>query len=229
METLFKKKIENLHSNLMECYRDSSNYSPTITGFEREIFQSALLSKILPNNYRFGCGTITDHRGKETGQVDCVIELPFSISFPISSGHTRLYLADTVGAAFEVKSNLSTQWDSAVAKIKEIKSLNRYKLKEADLTLLNDLKIPTFIIAYKGFSNIETIYNRLGNMQPIDWPNGIFIIESGIFVSPNGIKGQYECTGNGTSTLGFISCLYETLQQYAKLNVNLNGYSDLLI
>lgn len=227
-ENLFKRKIENLHSNLMECYRDSANYSSSITGFEREIFHSYLLSKILPSNYRIGSGTITDHRGIETGQIDCVIELPFSVSFPISSGHTKLYLADTVGAAFEIKSNLSTQWNDAIKKIKEIKDLNRYMLKEGDFALLNDLKIPTFIIAYKGFTNIETIFDKLSEMQPRDWPNGIFIIESGIFIGLNGNKGQYECVGKGESMLGFISYLYETLQHYSKLNANLNAYLNLL-
>lgn len=228
MKNLFKKKIDNLHSNLMECYRDSANYPSSITGFEREIFQSYLLSKVLPSNYRIGSGTITDHSGVETGQVDCIIELPFSISFPLSSGHNKLYLADTVGAAFEIKSDLSKQWDNAIEKIKEIKELNRYVINEGDYAILNDLKIPTFIIAYKGFKNIDTIFNRLQKMQSRDWPNGIFIIESGIFVGLNGVNGNYECIGKSTSTLGFISYLYEILQHYSKVNVNLNAYSDLL-
>jgi len=122
MHNLFKNKLENIHSNMIECHRDSQKYSSSIIGDEREIFQSNLLSKILPSNYRFGSGTITDSEGRETGQIDTVIELPFSLSFPISTGNNRLYLADSVGAAFEIKSDLNKQWDEAIIKVGIFKS-----------------------------------------------------------------------------------------------------------
>lgn len=212
---------------MLECHRDSQKYSSSIIGDEREIFQKNLLSKILPSNYRFGSGTITDSKGRETGQIDTVIELPFSLSFPISTGNNRLYLADSVGAAFEIKSDLFKQWDEAIRKIKEIQELNRYTINENDFALLDDLKIPAFIIAYKGFKNLDTIYKRLQNVESRYWPNGILIIESGIFL---GLKNNshYECVGNSTSILGFVSHLYNYLNKYSKNIVDLNKYSELL-
>jgi len=228
MKELFSVKIENIHNNLMECYRDSSNYSSTITGQERENFQKNLLTEILPSNYRIGSGTITDVNGKETGQIDTIIELPFSISFPISTGITRLYLADTVGATFEIKSNLYQKWDEAINKIKEIKKINRYDTKNKKYNLLDDLKIPSFIIAYKGHKSIETLYKKLDSIEKRYWPNGIYIIESGIFLGLYGGDGVLECTGKKESTLGFISYLYQVLQRYAQKEIDLYPYSKLL-
>ncbi|MCW5518818.1 hypothetical protein J1N09_03145 [Aureitalea sp. L0-47] len=227
MNNLFKNKLENIHNNMLECHRDSQKYSSSIIGDEREIFQTNLLSKILPSNYRFGSGTITDSKGRETGQIDTVIELPFSLSFPVSTGNNRLYLADSVGAAFEIKSDLNKQWHEAIEKIKEIQELNRYTIGKDDFALLDDLKIPTFIIAYKGFKKLDTIYKKLEKVESRYWPNGILVIESGIFL---GLKNNshYECTGNSTCILGFVSHLYGYLNRYSKNIVDLDNYSNLL-
>lgn len=165
MNHLFAKKIENLHKNLMECYNDTEKYAPSIIGAEREIFNRELFQKILPSNYRVGAGTIVDSQNHETGQIDAVIELPFSLSFPISSNENRLYLADTIGAAFEIKSNLNQQWDEAILKIKEIKKLNRYSLKPGDFALLDTLKIPSYIISFKGPKKLDTIFKKFEDIQ----------------------------------------------------------------
>jgi len=50
-----------------------------------------------------------DSRGHKTGQVDIVLECQNSFSLPITSGKQRLYFADTVAAAIEVKSDLNKQ------------------------------------------------------------------------------------------------------------------------
>jgi hypothetical protein len=220
---LLRKKIDGIYSNLMNCYTDTQNYSPSITGAEREIFHKELLSKILPNNYRVGAGTITDSFGKETGQIDAVIELPFSLSFPISSVENRLYLADTIGAAFEIKSNLYNQWDDAISKIIEIRELSRYNIKKDEFAMLDDLKIPSFIISYKGFNNLDTIFKRLNSVAQKDWPNGIWIIESGVFYGRIG-STVYESETKTGSIMAFISCLYESLKSYASNTANLNTY-----
>lgn len=229
MKELFKKKIENIHSNLIECYRDSQSYSPTITGTEREIFHQNLLTKILPNNYRVGSGTITDHKGNETGQIDLIIELPFSLSFPVSSGDNRLYLADTVGAAFEIKSDLNNQWNNSVNKIREIFEISRTKTKDKnEVIMLHDVQIPSFIIGFKGFKTIDAIEKKLSEIPSRYWPNGILIIESNIFYGIHGGNGSIISTGKGQCILGFISYLNEILQNYAKKTIDLNNYSDLL-
>lgn len=225
---LFSEKLKNIHDDMMKCYQDSKKYSPTITGFEREIFQNELLSKILPNTYRIGSGSITDYKGRETGQIDLVIELPFSLSFPISSGQNRLYLANTVGCAFEIKSNLYNQWDEAMDKIKEIKALHRTKSEEREMVMLTDVQIPTFIVSYTGYIDKETIYEKLKTVDRRDWPNGIFIIDSGLFLGLYGGDGVLETKSKSGSVLGFISYLYQVLHTYRNSNIDLYDYKDLL-
>lgn len=228
MKELFSHKIQAIHDGLIQCYNETRHYSPTITGSEREIFQKELLEKILPINYRIGAGSICDSYGEESGQVDLVIELPFSLSFPVSSSQNRLYLADSVGAAFEIKSNLNTQWDEAIDKVIEIKSLNRLRNDEGEIMLLDALKIPTFIVAYKGYSSIETIYKKLQAVTIRDRPDGIFIIESGIFLGRSNSNNLVEGKSPKGSTLAFISCIYQYLQTYSKNITNLDSYVNLL-
>lgn len=229
MKELFSKKIKNIHKNLMECYEDTKHYSPTITGAEREIFNRELFQKILPNNYRVGAGTIVDSSGSETGQIDAVIELPFSLSFPISSGDNRLYLADTIGASFEIKSNLNTQWDEAITKIKEIKTLNRYKISKGEAASLDNLKIPAFIIAYTGQKKLDTIYKKLESVQVKDWPDGILIIEDGIFYGrAAGCDSVYEAQNPSGAILAFTSCLYKVLKKYSSNIADIDSYREIL-
>lgn len=229
MRNLFSKKIENIHKNMMECHRDSEKYSPTITGAEREIFNRELFQKILPINYRVGAGSIVDSEGNETGQVDAVIELPFSLSFPISSGENRLYLADTIGAAFEIKSDLNKQWNEAMNKVKEIKELHRTKIKNDDIVLLDNLKIPAFIISFKGPKNLETLYKKMANINPKDWPDGILIIEHGTFYGrAGGCDSVYEAQDPSYAILSFIACLYKVLHKYSANTVGVDNYHALL-
>jgi hypothetical protein len=218
-------KIEGIHRGLMGCYQDTMNYAPSIVGSEREIFQKELLSKILPINYRIGSGSIVDSFGSETGQIDAVIELPFSLSFPISSFENRLYLADTVGAAFEIKSNLYNQWNDAIDKVIEIKKLNRYKIKENEFAMLYDLKIPSFVVSYTGYSKLDTIYSKLASVAIRDRPDGIWIIEQGVFY---GMYKNivYESHTTSGSIMAFISCLYQTLKDYSDKDVKFDEYAN---
>jgi len=229
MNELFARKIENIYKNLMECYRDTEKYAPSIIGAEREIFNRELFQKILPSNYRVNAGTITDCMGKETGQIDAVIELPFSLSFPISSAENRLFLADTIGAAFEIKSNLNSKWDEAISKIKEIKKLNRYYMKEGEMVLLDNLKIPSYIIAFTGPKKVDTILEKFTGIQVKDRPDGIWVIEHGTFYGriPGG-NSVFEVHNPRRAVLAFISCIYQTLQNYSKNTADLDIYQNLL-
>ena len=73
-------------------------------GQERETFLHGFLSQVFPAHFRFGTGSITDAAGVISGQVDLVVELPFFPSIPVPPADVRLYFAEGVGAAIEVKS-----------------------------------------------------------------------------------------------------------------------------
>src|SRR5215831_12284972 len=59
---------------------------------------SAGLGDILPTLFRFGTGDATDAEGRRSGQLDVVIEYPFSPSLPGAFGGStnRLYLVDKI-------------------------------------------------------------------------------------------------------------------------------------
>lgn len=230
MNELFSNKIQSIYDGLMNCYKETQKYSPTITGAEREIFNRELFQKILPISYRVGAGTIVDCNNHMTGQIDAVIELPFSLSFPVSSNENRLFLADTIGAAFEIKSDLNVQWGDAINKIKEIKALNRVDVTKEKYNLADELKIPSFIISFKGPKDIETIFNKIGNLSSIDCPDGILIIEHGIFYGrAAGCDCVYEVNGDiKRAILTFISCLYKVLKRYSSNSAELDQYYRIL-
>lgn len=77
-----------------------------------EKYLSLFLSNVLPPLYRFGTGDITDalsnnDASRKSGQIDIVVEMPWAPSFLMSAGSSvRLYPAEAVGTAIEIKSNL---------------------------------------------------------------------------------------------------------------------------
>ncbi|WP_293886428.1 MULTISPECIES: hypothetical protein [unclassified Sphingobacterium] len=140
-----------------------------------------------------------------------------------------MYLADTIGAAFEIKSNINTKWQEAFSKIKELKSLNRYSLEENNYARLDDLTIPTYFIAFKGPKKISTIFNQLEAIGSRFSPDGIWIIESGVFYGriPGG-NTVYEVEDPQNAILAFTTVIYKVLNNYSKNQPDLNRYHKLL-
>ncbi|MER0399082.1 DUF6602 domain-containing protein [Vibrio vulnificus] len=228
MNHLFKKKLENIHSNLMECYRDSQSYSSSITGAEREVVNKELLSLILPPGYRIGSGAIVDADSNETGQIDAVIEQPFSLSFPICSDTNRLYLADTVGAAFEIKSNLYNQKDDAINKIREIKKLKRFHVEGGEHVFFDKLEIPSFIIGFKGHNTTESLEDTFMPARTRHVANGVLNVESELFCGRSSDGNWRYGSGKAESILAFLSCVVNSLKHGVREHTDLDRYSVLL-
>lgn len=230
---LFKKKLEDIHSGLMERYRDTQGFTSPIIGAEREAVKKELLSLILPPGYRIGSGCIVDSSGFETGQVDAVIEEPFSLSLPIASPNNRLYLADTVAAAFEIKSDLYRQEAEALKKCQEIRTAER-KIETGDVVIVEDARIPTFVIAFKGPKLTDDVQARLMNQRGRMHPNGVLVLDKEVFVgrtsgaSLNQENGWYEGHGKAASMLAFLCCLLTTLKQENTRPWQLFDYKNLL-
>ncbi|TBD80695.1 DUF6602 domain-containing protein [Rhizobium ruizarguesonis] len=224
---LFKRKLENIHSNLMEAHRDSEGFSPNIVGAEREAVHKELLSLILPLGHRIGSGMIVDARGNETGQVDTVIEDAFSLSFPVVTDRNRLYLADTVSAAFEIKSDLSKQGDMALEQCSKIRHLQR--------TIEQDLHkefahIPTFIISFKGPKFTEALEHKYLNARSMSHPNGVLILDQEYFLGrvPGRLNRIYSGTGKAQSILAFLCCLSDTLKLSNNRKWELSSFIELI-
>lgn len=236
--SLFSSKLKNIHTVLMQAYENTNGFTTPVQGDEREVVIRELLALVLPQSYRLGKGPIIDCSGSKTGQVDAVFEKPFSLSFPISSNTNRLYLADSVAAAFEIKSNLYQQADASMAKTAEIKKLRR-EPSEGPIVLYDELFVPVFIIGFKGYKKVDSVIEKfLPNARAADQVNGVLIIEDGVFVGRSPMRGAGEKVINAKyyerendpigALLCFFSCLSDTLRHLEDREINLLSYSKLL-
>lgn len=108
------KRLQKIQSVLMGVHQMSVSMSSAAKGAERDEFVSKFLTEVLPPTFRFGTGDATDSQGAKSGQLDIVVEYPFGPSLPnAGSASSRLYLAETVAAVIEVKSNAAVQWNEA--------------------------------------------------------------------------------------------------------------------
>ena len=104
-------RISGIRQQLLGAYQASSSSSSATKGGEREFFIDLFLSQVLPLPFRFGTGDATDQYGHRSGQLDVVVEYPFLPSLPIAGGSRyRLYLAESIAAVIEVKSDVAAQW-----------------------------------------------------------------------------------------------------------------------
>jgi hypothetical protein len=220
------EKIRDLHDRFLSAYRESAGYPAPVTGFEREVFITAFLEKILPPSSRIGTGVIADATGAKTGQVDIVIELPLSLSFPISEW-SRLYLANSVGAVIEVKSDLNSQWHEVVEKMDDVRSVERHPHKPGEIILYEHWLIPVLVVAYKGPKQLKTIERKVGSPRVRLPPAGIFVVEDGLFFGV--LDGQRtSAKGPATATYAFISCLFDALQNRSDGKLDFGSFGPLL-
>jgi hypothetical protein len=198
------QRLHGIQTQLIGIHQSGVLMSSASKGTERQEFIDKFLSQVLPNNFRFGTGDATDRNGNKSGQLDVVIEYPFGPSLPIVGGATtRLYLAETVAAVVEVKSDVSSQWEQAVSTAKQLQSLNR----SYGTTMLmgpNLPKIPLFVASYAGWNQMATLLQKLSETPEI---SGILVINTGLFAA-SPIFGGIQATGPW-SLWGFISCLHQ--------------------
>ena len=113
-------------------------------------------------------------------QLDVVVELPFLPSLPIvGNTSSRLYLAESVAAVIEVKSNIASQWDEALKTAEQLAQLQRQFGSSLSMGPPPGSRIPLFVVGYTGWAQMETVKEHLSN-GPID---GILIIQTGIFIN----------------------------------------------
>ena len=233
---LLIQNIKAMHNDLIMGHERTKDYPSDVIGTEREILIEKLLSVVLPPATRFGSGVIIDHLGSSTGQVDLIIESPMSMSFPISNEKQRLYFANSVLAAFEVKSNLSKQKEIAFDKADEIMKLwtNDYDPNSlnAEDRIINkqDYEVPCFIVGYQGVTK-KTIQKWLYEecrSKGRRYPTGILSINPGYFhgFTP---EGESDLEAEGPMAIyAFLCCLNSWLKKNANVTVNDSLFIDLI-
>jgi hypothetical protein len=205
MNTHVESRLEAIQLALMAHFKGGTGLPSAVIGSERENLINDYFAEVLPPIYRFGRGSITDSNNKICGQIEVVMELPFGPTLPMPAGKERLYLAESVGAIIEVKSNLSSQWKEVVDTTRKVKRLTRDLRKSAGLLLenspepeqvfANPEKIPTYAVGYTGYQTLEGLKNRLASTPLDERPDGALVIESGCFVglmgAVTGVWGLY--------------------------------------
>ncbi|AZD91775.1 MULTISPECIES: DUF6602 domain-containing protein [Pseudomonas] len=224
---LLLNNIETLKENLMLGHKQSQKYPSTVIGNERELIIESLLARVLPHNIRYGSGVIMDGYGKTTGQIDIVLECEQSFSLPITSGKQRLYFADTVAAAIEVKSDLRKQKVEAFAQSHAVQQLQRKKSKEKFI-FRNEYLVPSYIIAFKG-PDKDTIAKWLFEEcreKNQHYPTGILCLEPAYFFSFEP-SGNFEASGD-SAVFAFLCSLSNWLSFNRDSRFDIKSYVSLL-
>lgn len=185
---VLKERINGLHQKLLASCEAGSGLTSATKGGEREALVDELLSRVFTSPMRFGTGDIIDSKGHRSGQLDIVLENQSAMSFPMTDAGPRLYLAENVAAAIEVKSDLNRQWSDVVTTAQQLRALqpasnrefweraNRQadakahgweQMKETAATNLaksnSPRKIPLFVVGFAGWQTSETYTNHLAD------------------------------------------------------------------
>ena len=205
MKEQLRKRLAGYQSLLKAVHESGSKLSTASKGAERERFVELFLSQMFPAAFRFGTGDITDQSGHLSGQVDVVVEFPFLPSFPLAGTQTsRLYLAEGVAAAIEVRSDLKKQWPQVIEKASKLAELQRESVAQAyggDLPTPD--RIPLFVVGYTGWSKPKTLAQHLAD-GPI---SAALVIESCAFATSKPFDTGHSSGPAGL--LNFLSCLWQ--------------------
>ncbi|WP_144050441.1 DUF6602 domain-containing protein [Halorubrum persicum] len=112
-------------SDILESeYERSAGFEHSGTaGGAREFFVENFLNNIYPEKFVFGDGEIIDSSGGISDQADVVI---YDEQLPVLEyGSSKHFLSAGVMAHIEVKTDLSSQLDTALSKVLSIKQLNK--------------------------------------------------------------------------------------------------------
>jgi hypothetical protein len=195
--------------------------SSATSGQERAAFIDQFLSQAFPSPFRFGTGDATDATGVRSGQLDVVVEFPFMPSLPLTgSGNSRLYLAESVAAVIEVKSNVAAQWDQALRTASQLAPLQRRFGAQMIMGSPPTPNIPLFVAAYTGWNQLPTVVQNLASTNQID---GVLVINAGIFVSSSRF-GSVQATGPW-ALWGLICCLHQATSTLKAASTNPIAYA----
>lgn len=229
-----KQRCGVIHESMMLQWKSTIGCPAPIQGAEREIFIANLLSIMIPPNHRIGSGVIVDSYGQKSRQTDIVVECPYGVRFPIGTGNTSLFVAESVAFTIEVKSHFSKQWPDLIKIIGESYSVKRRRKKgyrgeygEGSVVDTQSISPPLFIVAYSGPRDLETIHRRMRDDLPRgQQPAGILIIESGLYIGRSPI-GHTDATGPAESIFAFMRDVSEWMRFDVSDSWDLGHYLEL--
>jgi hypothetical protein len=216
-----EKRLQGISSILNGVHQSGASMSSASKGQERQAFIDNFLREVLPPIYRFGTGDATDLQGRRSGQLDVVVEYPIAPSLPSGTGSPRLYLAESLAAVIEVKSDLASQWNEAMATAAKLGLLQRsFSNMMTFGGNFPSSRIPLFAVGYTGWSNLSTLQKHVEDSPNID---GALVINTGLyFCKPE--FGGISATGPW-ALWGLICSLHEITSTLLSCRTNPIGYA----
>ncbi len=219
---LVLERLAGIQRILSGVHGAGTAMSAASKGAERQAFIESFLANVLPPIYRFGTGDATDAAGHRSGQLDVVVEYPFSPSLPSfgGPGATRLYLAESVAAVVEVKSDVAAQWNEARRTADQLAPLRRTIHAAMTFGSGPPEGIPLFVAGYTGWRTSQAARQNLDQNPNIA---GVLVIDSGVFVASADFY-RMEATGPW-SLWGLISCLHQVTNSLQAAATNPSSYA----
>ncbi|WP_274425520.1 DUF6602 domain-containing protein [Chelativorans sp. YIM 93263] len=172
------ERIEAVRQQLLSGYAAGRTMSSASKGREREAFIDDFLKNVFPPIYRFGTGDATDRSGLRSGQLDVVIEYPFGPSLPAAGiSDVRLYLAESVAAVVEVKSDLQAQWNEVISTARQLRPIKRHLGTSMIVGEPPPAYIPLIAVGFQGWKRSDTAVRHLEERADV----AVLVIEENIF------------------------------------------------
>jgi uncharacterized protein DUF6602 len=179
------QRLAGIQSILNGVHAASAGLSSATVGQQRAAFINDYLAEVLPPVYRFGSGDVTDVAGNKSGQLDIVVEYPFSPTLPLTgTQQPRLYLAEGVAAVIEVKSDLSAQWQQALHTATQLAPVQRSFAATMSFGPSPQTNIPLFAVGYTGWSTMNALQTNLSSVSDVF---GALVLDAGLYASKSGI------------------------------------------
>jgi hypothetical protein len=223
MNKELRRRLHGIHAVLMAAHQAGVESTSASKGIEREIFVRQFLAQVLPPIFRFGHGDIIDTQQRTSGQIDIVIENPFFPSLPVVEGGPRLYLAEGVAAALEVKSDIASQWSQLQTTAKKLKPLIPCPGGvRGDSTLKMDVCVPLFAVGFNGWKKLKTVRPIL-DAEAVD---GILVIEDGLFCVHKKYNMDDVEDDQVNALWAFLCCLHDRVTAIRSISTTPLIYSD---
>jgi hypothetical protein len=225
LTSLLEKRADGLRLALLSLYRAGAGLPDAVKGYEREQFVHYFLADVFPPGFRFGTGAIVDRAGKVSGQIDVVVEFPFFSSLPVGGGRSsRLYFAESVAAAIEIKSNVAAQWRDLEQTANSLSPLRR-TFSNGPNSKSELSRIPLFGVGFDGWQKKETVRGHVDETAV----DGILVLNPGIFVSKAGPYSHQPdrraYTAKPASALvAFLACLHRAITAVNTTEIKLDSY-----
>ncbi len=219
MHPLLQERLNAIRDAFMAHYKGGGGLPKESNGNDREFFVDNFLSKVFPPHLRVLSGTLIDSMSLgHCGQIDSAIVLPNAPSFVMPGGKEYLMLAENVAVVFEVKSDLSTQWEEVKKKTAMIRNLRKHikDLESPGHCVVTN--VPIYAFGFKGWSNVNSLKKKFNETAEQERPDGVLMLENPAFVGKNLVADK------DGALFAFILEINDLIRSHMEIHTDLMRY-----